>query len=101
MLLKGSLTSGGKKTEVFGHFEHRPMPHCVVVGVSEEGRRKRASVGAGRANLRWLPYGVVEAALLRIGSTVEVPCGGSSAREEKVSVRRKKNRMVCWTNRSR
>jgi hypothetical protein len=30
-VLKGSLTPGRKKAEVFGHFGHRPMPHSVVV----------------------------------------------------------------------
>ena len=33
-MLKGSLTSGRNKAEVFGHFGHRPMPHSVVVGSS-------------------------------------------------------------------
>jgi len=30
-VLKGPLTPGHKKAEVFGHFWHRPMPHSVVV----------------------------------------------------------------------
>ena len=33
-MLKGPLTPGRKKAEVFGHFGHRPMPHSVVVFIS-------------------------------------------------------------------
>ena len=29
-VLKGPLTPGHKKAEVFSHFGHRSMPHCVV-----------------------------------------------------------------------
>ena len=32
-VLKGSLTPGRKKIEVFGYFGHRPMPHSVVVSL--------------------------------------------------------------------
>ena len=30
-MLKGPLTPGRKKAEVFNDFGHRPMPHSVVV----------------------------------------------------------------------
>ena len=33
-MLKGPLTPGRKKAEVFGHFGHRAMPHSVVVGAT-------------------------------------------------------------------
>ena len=35
-MLKGLLTPGRKKAEVFDDFGHRPMPHSIVV-IAREG----------------------------------------------------------------
>ena len=42
-MLKGPLTPGHKKTEVFGHFRHRPMPHSVVVIGDPHGEKGEAT----------------------------------------------------------
>jgi hypothetical protein len=57
-VLKGSLTPGRRKAEVFAHFEHRPMPRCVVcVPCKRVGRRGvRAAAASAGGGQRAVPH---------------------------------------------